>query len=70
MSHTVRAARLHEHGEPLQIETVELPEPGEDEVRVELEFAGINRSTATSPRAGWRRTVRCPARSGVRGQVI
>jgi NADPH:quinone reductase-like Zn-dependent oxidoreductase len=38
----VPAARLHKHGEPLQIETVELPEPGEGEVRVELDFAGIN----------------------------
>ena len=42
MSQTVRAVRLRTHGEPLQVETVELPEPGEDEVRVELEFAGIN----------------------------
>ena len=42
MSETVRAARLHKHGEPLQIEPVELPEPGEDKGRVELEFAGIN----------------------------
>jgi NADPH2:quinone reductase len=38
----VRAARLREHGEPLQIETLELPEPADGEVRVELEFAGIN----------------------------
>ena len=42
MSQTVRAVRLRTHAEPLQVETVELPEPGEDEVRVELEFAGIN----------------------------
>lgn len=42
MSQTVRAVRLRTHGEPLQVETVELPEPGDDEVRVELEFAGIN----------------------------
>lgn len=42
MSQTVGAARLHKHGEPLQVEAVELLEPGEDEVRVELEFAGIN----------------------------
>lgn len=36
------AARLHEHGQPLQIESVELPEPGDGEVLVELEFAGVN----------------------------
>ena len=42
MSQTVRAVRLRTHGEPLQVETVELLEPGEDEVRVELEFAAIN----------------------------
>jgi NADPH2:quinone reductase len=39
---TVRAARLHEHGQPLSVEAVELPAPGEDEVRVEIEFAGVN----------------------------
>jgi NADPH:quinone reductase len=42
MSQTVPAVRLRTHGGPLQVETVELLEPGEDEVRVELEFAGIN----------------------------
>jgi NADPH2:quinone reductase len=41
-SSTVRAARLHEHGKPLVVENVELPEPGEDEVRVELRFGGVN----------------------------
>jgi NADPH2:quinone reductase len=39
---SLRAARLHEHGSPLQIDEVELPEPGPDEVRVKLEFAGVN----------------------------
>lgn len=39
---TVRAARLHEHGAPLVIEQAELREPGADEVRVALEFAGVN----------------------------
>ncbi len=39
---TVRAARLYEHGKPLIVESVELPEPGEGEVLVELEFAGVN----------------------------
>ena len=38
----VRAARLHKHGEPLKIETVELPEPREGEVLVDLAFAGVN----------------------------
>jgi NADPH2:quinone reductase len=40
--HTVRAARLHQHGEPLVVERVELAAPGVDEVRVELEFGGVN----------------------------
>ncbi len=39
---TVLAARLHKHGEPLVVEPVALPEPGEGELRVELEFAGVN----------------------------
>jgi NADPH2:quinone reductase len=42
MNRTVRAARLHKHGEPLQIETLELAEPDKGEVCVELELAGIN----------------------------
>jgi NADPH2:quinone reductase len=39
---TVRAARLKRHGEPLELETVELPEPAQDEVLVELQFGGVN----------------------------
>ena len=39
---TISAARLREHGRPLVIESVALPEPGPDEVLVELEFAGVN----------------------------
>jgi NADPH2:quinone reductase len=39
---TTRAARLHEHGEPLKVEEVALPAPGDDEVRAELRFGGIN----------------------------
>jgi NADPH:quinone reductase len=39
---TISAARLHEHGKPLVIEAVTLPEPGPDEVLVALEFAGVN----------------------------
>jgi NADPH:quinone reductase len=38
----IRAARLHAHGEPLVVETIELGPPAEDEVRVELEFGGVN----------------------------
>lgn len=40
--HTVRAARLIQLGQPLQIEEVELPEPGQDEVRVDLHYGGVN----------------------------
>jgi NADPH:quinone reductase len=39
---TTNAARLMEHGRPLVVEEVELPEPGPDEVRVELAFGGVN----------------------------
>ncbi len=42
MSDTVRAARLHAHGEPLTVETVELSDPADGEVRVRLQFAGVN----------------------------
>ncbi|MGB9186365.1 MAG: zinc-binding alcohol dehydrogenase family protein [Solirubrobacteraceae bacterium] len=38
----IRAARLHAHGEPLVVETIELDSPAPDEVRVELEFGGVN----------------------------
>ena len=38
----MRAARLHEHRQPLSVESLELPDPAEGEVRVELEFAGVN----------------------------
>jgi NADPH:quinone reductase len=41
-SDTVRAARLVELGQPLQIQDVQLPEPGEDEVRVDLHYGGVN----------------------------
>ncbi len=39
---TVRAARLHAHGEPLRIEDVQLPEPVDGEVAVKLEYGGVN----------------------------
>lgn len=38
----VRAARLVQHGQPLRIEPVQLPEPGDDEVLVTLQFGGVN----------------------------
>jgi NADPH:quinone reductase len=41
-SDTFRAARLIEHGAPLQIEEVELPPPGEHEVHVDLHYGGVN----------------------------
>ena len=37
-----RAARLHAHGKPLVVEDVDLPAPGEDDVVVEMAFAGVN----------------------------
>jgi NADPH2:quinone reductase len=37
-----RAARLQAHGKALAVEEVEVPEPGADEVVVEMAFAGVN----------------------------
>jgi NADPH2:quinone reductase len=37
-----RAARLVEHGKPLEVLELELPEPADDEVLVELSYAGVN----------------------------
>jgi NADPH:quinone reductase len=42
MRDMTRAARLIEHGEPLRVEDVKLPDPGPGEVRVRLAFAGVN----------------------------
>ena len=42
MSDVVLAARIHAHGAPLVLEEAQLPEPSADEVRVELQFAGVN----------------------------
>ncbi len=39
---TVRAARLVEHTKPLVVRRVPLPEPGPDDVVVEMAFAGVN----------------------------
>ncbi len=38
----VRAARLKQHGEPLEIEPVEPPQPSDGEVLVQLAFGGVN----------------------------
>lgn len=42
MTITAIAARLVEHGAPLRIEKIELPDPGPGEVRVDLAYGGIN----------------------------
>lgn len=39
---TVRAARLVEHGLPLEVQEIELPKPRDGEVLVELSYAGVN----------------------------
>jgi NADPH2:quinone reductase len=39
---SARAARLIEHGRPLSVEQVELATPSDDEVLVDLRFAGLN----------------------------
>jgi NADPH:quinone reductase len=38
----VRAARLKQHGQPLEIEPVATPQPGDGEVLVQLAFGGVN----------------------------
>jgi NADPH:quinone reductase len=76
MSRTVKAARLHEHGRPLQVESVELPDPGDDEILVELEFAGVNpvdRYTAegrVAPDAPLPRTLGGEAAGSVDGRPV
>lgn len=37
-----RAARLHDHGKPLVVEEVAVGAPGDDEVVVDMAFAGVN----------------------------
>ncbi len=39
---SVRAARLQRHGDPLVVEAVTLPAPAEGELRVQLQFGGVN----------------------------
>src|SRR5437660_1367182 len=38
----IRAARLHQHGRPVDVEEIELPEPAGDQVLVNLQFGGVN----------------------------
>ncbi|HEU5385527.1 MAG TPA: zinc-binding dehydrogenase [Streptosporangiaceae bacterium] len=38
----VTAARLTEHGQPLQVEEVDLAEPGPPEVIMDVAFSGVN----------------------------
>jgi NADPH2:quinone reductase len=40
--HTIRAARLVQLGAPLEIQDVVLPDPGDDEVLVNLHYGGVN----------------------------
>ena len=37
-----RAARLHAHGKALVVEEVDVGSPGDDEVAVDIAFAGVN----------------------------
>jgi NADPH2:quinone reductase len=41
-SSRARAARLHAHGKPLVVDEVDVASPGDDEVVVEMAFAGVN----------------------------
>jgi NADPH2:quinone reductase len=38
----VKAARLAEHGQPLRIEEIELPEPGPQDVVLDIAYSGVN----------------------------
>jgi D-arabinose 1-dehydrogenase-like Zn-dependent alcohol dehydrogenase len=38
----VKAARLAEHGQPLRIEEIELPEPGPQDVVLDVAYSGVN----------------------------
>lgn len=72
----IRAARLHKHGEPVVVETIELGPPAEGEVRVELEFGGVNpvdRYTAegrVSPDGPLPRTLGAEAAGSADGRAV
>jgi NADPH2:quinone reductase len=75
-STVVTSARLVEHGKPLQVEDVPLPEAGAGEVRVELRFGGVNpvdRYTAagrTAPDGPLPRTLGAEASGYVDGKPV
>lgn len=75
-SHSIRAARLAQHGKPLSVEQVDLPQPAADEVRVDLLFGGVNpvdRYTAegrVSPDGPLPRTLGGEAAGRVDGRVV
>ncbi len=73
---SVRAARLQRHGDPLAVEAVTLPEPAEGEIRVQLQYGGVNpidRYTAegrVSPDAPVPRTLGGEAAGTADGQAV
>jgi NADPH2:quinone reductase len=73
---TVRAARLVELGQPLQIQEVEVPAPAAGEVRVDLHYGGVNpidRYNATgqvNPDAARPRTLGGEASGEVDGRLV
>jgi NADPH:quinone reductase len=76
MSRTVRAVQLQDHSRLPAVEQVELPEPGADEVLVDLAFAGVNpvdRYTAegkVAPDGPLPRVLGGEASGTVRGQQV
>lgn len=76
MSAVALAARLHAHAEPLVVEEVTLPEPGPDEVLVELHHAGVNpvdryvAAGSVSPDAPLPRTLGAEATGTVAGRAV
>jgi NADPH:quinone reductase len=73
---SVRAARLTQHGSPLEVQPVELPEPGEGEVLIEMAFGGINpvdrymAEGRVAPQARLPRTLGCEGSGRVDGRPL
>jgi NADPH2:quinone reductase len=73
---TVRAARLRRHGEPCSVEEVPLAQPAEGELRVELEFGGVNPIDSyiaqgrVNPDGPLPRTLGCEASGTTGGQAV
>ena len=64
MSRTMRAARMHTIGEPLQVDEVEVPTPGPTDVLVEVKACGIvpePRQRAVELRRAGSPTCTCPS---------